>query len=938
MYVSGETHELQSQFSCSDGSRSQFPAMLIYSGFREPKNARMGIALTISPHGRLLVLVPASQPQSPDDPLCERIREAFAKSTANGLLHLATRELTSSLPPEFVWARDFASRYLTRLCHAPETDGTSELRATPVPEPEDLAAVAQSAPPMRGLEYLQASLLTDWWTDLHGLVRQEVRESGRSIQDYLHQLNPVWRTVGRVTFHLAENKRDPDYPFAFLATYVTRLSTQGKAQNLPLGRALQEYAGARNRSALLNLLEPIQRAGESVAWVKELADSSEIYQPLAWTPKEAHQFLQSIPVLEATGLIVRVPDWWKSARPPRPVVSVKVGEHAKGKLDAAALLDFKVQMVLEGQPLDESELQQIFSSSDGLILIRGKWVEVDRDKLGEALKHWKQVERHVRDGGLSFFDGMRLLAGITPGAGTVSEPPEAVREWAGISAGRDLEVLLRELRDPQAGRDAVPPGLHGELRPYQKNGVYWMRFVTRLGLGGCLADDMGLGKTVQVIALLLHLQAEAVHCPSLLVVPASLIANWKAEIERFSPSLSVLIAHPSEGVLEAGDAVDGRDLVITTYTMLTRLEWLRQREWSLIILDEAQAIRNSGTRQSRTVKELRSQGRIALTGTPVENRLSDLWSIFDFLNPGLLGGAKAFGRFAKQLASDAATTGGSNPYRALRSMVEPYMLRRLKTDKRVIADLPEKTEVNAFCGLSRQQAALYEQTVRELAAAIQRADGIQRRGIVLAFLVRLKQICNHPSQWTGDNRYEPEHSGKFGRLKEICEELAERQEKVLVFTQFRAITAALADFLARVFGRLGLVLHGETAVARRREQVEAFQRDDGPPFFVLSLKAGGTGLNLTAASHVIHFDRWWNPAVENQATDRAFRIGQKRNVLVHKFICRGTVEDKIDELITQKTGLARDLLDGAGDALLTEMSNDELLRFVALDIGKAIEK
>jgi non-specific serine/threonine protein kinase len=898
----------------------------------------MGILLTISPHGRLLVLASASEPPSPDDPLCERIREAFAKSQAYGLLHLATRELTSSLPPEFVWARGFASRYLTRLCQAPETAGTSELRATPLPEPEDLAAMAQSAPPMRGLEYLQGALLADWWSDLDGLVREEVRKSRRNVQDYLHKLNPAWRTVGRVTFHLAENKRDPDYPFAFLATYVTRLSAQGKAQNLPLGRALQEYAGARNRPALLTLLEPIQRACESVTWVKELADSGEIYQPLAWTPKEAYQFLQGIPVLEASGLIVRVPDWWKAARPPRPNVSVKVGEHAKGKLGAAALLDFSVQMVLDGEPLDESELQKILGSSDGLILLRGKWVEVDRDKLGEALKHWKHVERQLWDGGLSFFDGMRLLAGIRPGTDTASEQAESAREWAGVSAGRDLEMLLRELHEPQAGRDAVPPGLHGELRPYQKVGVHWMRFVTRLGLGGCLADDMGLGKTVQVIALLLHLQAEAINCPSLLVVPASLIANWKAEIERFSPSLSLLIAHPSEGVLEAGDAVDGRDLVITTYTMLTRLEWLRQREWRLVILDEAQAIRNSGTRQSRAVKELRAQGRIAMTGTPVENRLSDLWSIFDFLNPGLVGGAKEFGRFAKQLASEAAATGGSNPYRALRALVQPYMLRRLKTDKRVIADLPEKTEVNAFCGLGRQQGALYEQAVRELAAAIQRADGIQRRGIVLAFLMRLKQICNHPSQWTGDNRYEPEHSGKFGRLKEICEELAERQEKVLIFTQFRTIASPLAEFLARVFGRPGLVLHGETAVARRREQVESFQRDDGPPFFVLSLKAGGTGLNLTAASHVIHFDRWWNPAVENQATDRAFRIGQKHNVLVHKFICRGTVEDKIDELIAQKTGLARDLLDGAGDALLTEMSNDELLRFVALDIGKAMEK
>ena len=897
----------------------------------------MGIVLTISPHGRLLAQAAESE-RSLSDPSGERILKAFSKSQAHGLLHLATRELTSPLPPELAWARDFTTRYLTLLCHAPETAGASELRTTFSPEIEDLAGMAQSAPPMRGLEYLEPSVLADWWSDLDALVRREMQESGRSVQDYLHELNPTWRTVGRVTLHLAENKRDPDYPFAFLATYVTRLSTQGKAQNLPLGRALREYAGARNRSALLNLLEPIQRASESVEWVKQLTDSSEIYQPLAWTPKEAYQFLQSIPALEASGLIVRVPDWWRAARPPRPVVSVKIGEQSKGRLGLDALLDFSVQTLLDGEPLDESELQQILGSSGGLILLRGKWVEVDRDKLGEALKHWKQVERQARDGGLSFFDGMRLLAGIAPGSEAVSDKAEAAREWAGISAGRDLAALLRQLREPEAGRDAVPPGLHGELRPYQKSGVHWMRFVTKLGLGGCLADDMGLGKTVQVIALLLHLQAEPTRCPSLLVVPASLIANWKAEIDRFSPSLSVLIAHPSEGAMEGGDAVNSCDLVITTYTMLTRLAWLREREWRLIILDEAQAIRNSGTRQSRAAKELHSRGRIALTGTPVENRLSDLWSIFDFLNPGLLGGAQAFGRFAKQMASDAATTGGSNPYRALRALVQPYMLRRLKTDKRVIADLPEKTEVNAFCGLSRQQAALYEQAVRELSTAVRQADGIQRRGIVLAFLMRLKQICNHPSQWTGDNRYEPGHSGKFERLKEICEELAERQEKVLVFTQFKAITAPLADFLAGVFGRPGLVLHGETAVGRRRELVEAFQHDDGPPFFVLSLKAGGTGLNLTAASHVIHFDRWWNPAVENQATDRAFRIGQKRNVLVHKFVCRGTMEDKIDELIVHKTGLARDLLDGSADALLTEMSNDELLRFVALDIGKAMEK
>ncbi|MGC8551002.1 MAG: DEAD/DEAH box helicase [Acidobacteriaceae bacterium] len=910
----------------------------------------MGIALSISPHGHLLVVTATAEPSLTDHSLCERVQQAFAESQANGLLHLATRELTSSLPPEFVWGRDFACGYLTRLCHMPEVAGALELPSVAAPEAGELEAAVLSAPPMKGLEYLNARCLNEWWSDLDNLVRRMVRVSGCVVQDYLRDLNPAWRTVGRVTFHLAENKRDPDYPFAFLATYTHRLSAQGKAQHLPLNRALTEHAGTKNRAALLALLEPIQQASESLVWVKELTDSGEVYEPLAWTPREAYQFLQSIPMLEASGLIVHLPDWWKAASPPRPVVSVKIGEHTKGKLGVDSLLDFSARAVLDGEPLNETEVEHLLTSSGGLVSLRGKWVEVDRDRLAEALQHWKKMERRMQDGGLTFFEGMRLLAGVHVGEDAASVQTEATRTWTGISTGKDMEQLLRQLREPGAGEDAAPAGFRGDLRPYQKAGVHWLRFVTRLGLGACLADDMGLGKTIQVIALLLHLKAEtgASRVPSLLVVPASLIANWKAELDRFGPSLSVLIAHPSEGMVEAGEALDGRDLVITTYTMLTRLEWLRRQEWRLVILDEAQAIRNAGTRQSRAAKELRSTGRIALTGTPVENRLSDLWSLFDFLNPGLLGGAEAFGRFAKQLAasgtahSSDATTGssvaGSSPYAPLRTLVRPYILHRLKTDKTVIADLPEKTEITAYCGLSRRQAALYEQAVRELAGAVDQADGIQRRGIVLASLMRLKQICNHPSQWTGDNGYEPGESGKFKRIGEIFQELAERQQKALIFTQYREITAPLADYLARIFGRPGLVLHGQTPVAKRRDLVEAFQRDDGPPFFVLSLKAGGTGLNLTAASHVIHFDRWWNPAVENQATDRAFRIGQKRNVLVHKFVCRGTVEEKIDELIAQKTSLARDLLDGGGEALLTEMNNEQLLRFVALDIGKATEK
>ena len=425
--------------------------------------------------------------------------------------------------------------------------------------------------------------------------------------------------------------------------------------------------------------------------------------------------------------------------------------------------------------------------------------------------------------------------------------------------------------------------------------------------------------------------------PSLLVAPASLLANWAAEIERFAPSLKALIAHssavPASELKSLGPERLGKvDLVITSYGSLLRLPWLAEVGWRLVVLDEAQAIKNPDAKQTRAAKKLHAQARFALTGTPVENRLGDLWSIFDFLNPGLLGSSKEFTGFVKRLAERP-----HNPYGPLRELVRPYILRRMKTDKTVIADLPDKTEVRAFCQLSRKQAALYEQAVKELARQLETVDkGIERKGVVLSFLMRFKQICNHPSQWLGDGAWAEDDSGKWSRLRDIAEVIAARQEKVLVFTQFREVTAPLAAFLGSVFGKPGLVLHGETPVRSRQELVRRFQEDENMGFFVLSLKAGGFGLNLTAASHVVHFDRWWNPAVENQATDRAFRIGQKKNVLVHKFVCRGTVEEKIDELIESKRQLSRDLLEGGAEIHLTEMKDEELLKLVALDIKTAL--
>jgi non-specific serine/threonine protein kinase len=632
-------------------------------------------------------------------------------------------------------------------------------------------------------------------------------------------------------------------------------------------------------------------------------------------------------------------------RPARPQVKATVGGHAPSQLGMDALLDFRMDVTLDGERLSAAEIKRLLALSDGLVLIRGKWVEIDHEGLRRALDKFEAIERRAASDGLSFGEAMRVLAGA--GIAENDSGGQTDIDWGQAVAGPWLAETLAALRRPD-GLARIDPGksLQGTLRPYQLAGVQWLYLLTQLRLGACLADDMGLGKTIQVLSLLLTLKNEPgdKRKTSLLVAPASLLANWASEIARFAPSLKARVAHPSAAPAEKLNADDADnpadadmladvDLVITSYGFLARSPWLGAAPWRLVVLDEAQAIKNPAAKQTKMVKQLRADTRIALTGTPIENRLGDLWSIFDFINPGLLGSSKQFSSFVKGLADRPHGT-----YGPLRELVRPYILRRLKTDKSVIADLPDKTEVKAFCALGRRQAALYQQAVEELARRLEDVDGIRRRGMVLAFLMRLKQICNHPSQWLGDGAWVEKDSGKFARLRDIVEVIAARQEKVLIFTQFKETTAPLAAFVGSVFGRAGLVLHGETAVKKRKELVRQFQEDENIPFFVLSLKAGGAGLNLTAASHVVHFDRWWNPAVENQATDRAFRIGQTKNVLVHKFICRGTVEDKIDQLIESKKQLAGDLLGGGSEMALTEMKDAELLKLVALDLRAAMRE
>ena len=732
------------------------------------------LALLLTPHGHLL-LAPDVDAPALSAPLQQRLSDAFDLGAGHGLLQLGAAEVGSVLPPAWAWWRDFATRYVTALCATPEGAVVS------VPHARVLDALVAAAPPIIGAEYLTSDVLTTLWADLHTALGVEIAAAKQPLQIFLKSRHPVWNLVGRVHFNLAENRKDPDAPFAFLATYTARLSAHGKAQHLPLSQALTEFSDGKSQSQLLSLLMPVQRAADQCAWLRAMVEAGEIYHPLRWLPTEAYQFLMDVPKLEAAGIIVRAPGTWQAGRPARPMVSASIGTRAPSVLGKDALLDFNMDVTLDGETLSAAEIAALLAGSNGLQLIRGRWVEVDRNKLGRMLERFQAIERTAAETGLPFAEAMRLVAGAA--LDDAGESTDA--DWSQLIAGPWLADTLQGLRQPEGlAQVSAGPALNATLRPYQEAGVRWLYLLTRLRLGACLADDMGLGKTIQVLALLLILKGERKeNGPSLLVAPASLLANWAAEAERFAPSLRILIAHPSAlpaAQLQALNAnqLSGIDLVITTYGTLLRLPTLQAMPWRLAVLDEAQAIKNPGAKQTREVKKLTAQSRIALTGTPVENRLSDLWSIFDFTHPGLLGTQKVFSTFTKRLAS-------AEHFGPLRALVRPYILRRLKTDKRVITDLPDKMELKAWCHLSAAQAVLYQQAVKELAAALNGTAGISRKGLVLSFLMRFKQICNHPSQWLGDGAWQEAASGKFARLRELAEVIAAKQEKVLLFTQFR---------------------------------------------------------------------------------------------------------------------------------------------------------
>jgi len=650
----------------------------------------------------------------------------------------------------------------------------------------------------------------------------------------------------------------------------------------------------------------------------------------------AYRFLRDgAPLLAQAGFGVRVPGWWgkRAARlgaklETRP--SPK--SEAEGRFGMDALVAYDWKLSLGDEQVTAAELEALARHKAPLVRFRGQWVEIRPDEMQAALRLFQRGA----SGEMTAAEALRLAMS---GGGDESAEGLAV---AGVEAHGWLADLLAADGDAKAEAAPEPPGFAGTLRPYQSRGLGWLSFLDRLGVGACLADDMGLGKTVQLLALLLAERAPASGgrrargkkvakrpAPTLMVCPMSLVGNWQREAAKFAPGLAVHVHHGAERLSGSAlrEAVAGADLVITTYALAARdRDELAEVEWGRVVLDEAQNVKNAAARQSQAVRSFRAPRRIALTGTPVENRLAELWSIMEFLNPGLLGSASDFRRtfsvpVERYRDADAAAR--------LQRLTRPFVLRRLKTDRGIIADLPEKVEMKVYCNLTREQATLYQATVNEMMEKVESSEGIERRGLVLATLMKLKQVCNHPAQLLQDRSAIAGRSGKLARLEEVLEEVLAVGDRALVFTQFAEMGHLLRARLEERFAREVPFLHGGTSKTARDELVARFQGPDGPPVLLLSLKAGGTGLNLTAANHVIHYDRWWNPAVEDQATDRAFRIGQRRDVQVRKLMCAGTLEERIDAVIEEKKALAGSVL-GTGEAWLTELSTAELRSVVAL--------
>ncbi len=865
------------------------------AGSSETAKSKVSKLSAASDSGRLQVIFKKSgfavdrAAGKPKDPYEKSLQERLCKEPFKTVFDMGFEPKRAQDTASVAFLRQVAGAFVKALTDIPELEIARE-EAVVRPSEELCEELLLSVPFGIGTEYITAAWVDGIFRKLKEVFASEIAAYEGTVQLYLTEKSQQLRVPERIFFHLVENKQDEGrYPFAFLATYATR-DSQGMVRHMPLSYALTEYEHERGK--LVELLSCLNGAAEASALIGDFMESGELFHPLGLTAAEAYAFLRDAEAIEAAGILCRVPNWWKRGSG-QVAMQVRLGEEKPSMLGFDALVSMKPELTVDGVALTGAEIRKLLAQTEGLALLKGKWVVVDHARLRALLASMEKYE-----GSVTLLEALRMETGI------------------GETQDIDIGPLMRGRR--------VPATVKATLRPYQKTGFHWLSYMQEMGFGACLADDMGLGKTLQVLTWLDDMRRSDPETRVLLIVPASLLGNWKKEAERFTPAIEVQILHGMTSAAMKELASSPPFLTITTYGMVSRLAALQERRWSAVILDEAQAIKNPGTKQTRAIKKLQADQRVAMTGTPIENDLTNLWSLFDFLNKGLLGSSDEFNLFAKQLEK--------NPegYQKLKNMVSPFILRRVKTDKSIIADLPDKLETIDYTDLSAKQIVLYRKQVSELEKAISEAEGMQRRGIVLSAITKLKQICNHPDQFLGQETYDPKESGKFAMLREICETIYEKRERVLVFTQYREITEHLAEFLEQIFHAKGLVLHGGTRVKRRQEMAEAFNGEDYVPFMVLSVKAGGTGLNLTGANHVIHFDRWWNPAVENQATDRAFRIGQTKDVVVHKMVCTGTIEERIDTLISSKKELSENVIGAGGETWITELGDKELMELLRL--------
>ncbi|MDJ0662528.1 MAG: DEAD/DEAH box helicase [Crocosphaera sp.] len=651
-------------------------------------------------------------------------------------------------------------------------------------------------------------------------------------------------------------------------------------------------------------------------------------------PIQVYEFIRSIAnILKDNGLGVVLPSSLEQGVEEKRLgisLSAEVKTRKGQRLSLKSLLNYKLNLAIGDKTISKKDFEKLLAQKSPLVEVKGEWIALQPSDVKAAQEILNKSYDPLE---LSVEDALRFSTGDSS---TIAKLPITNFEATG-----ELANLINTINNNESIPIIEnPTGFKGQLRPYQQRGVGWLAFLEKWGLGACLADDMGLGKTPQLIGFLLYLKSEEMlQQPTLVICPTSVLNNWEREVKKFAPSLSTLIHHGdkrSKGKAFVKE-VNQKNIIITSYSLLHRdIKSFEQVEWQGIVLDEAQNIKNPQAKQSQAVRQLSTQFRIALTGTPVENRLTELWSILDFLNPGFLGTQQFFRR---RFATPIEKYGDKQSLQIMRSLVRPFILRRLKTDKTIIQDLPEKQEMNVFCGLCSEQAKLYQELVDNSLKEIEEKTGIERKGLVLSLLMKLKQICNHPAHFLKQkNLTKAEKSGKLLRLEEMLEELIEEGDHALIFTQFSEWGKLLQPYLQKKLQQEVLFLYGATRRVQRQEMIDRFQQDpNGPRIFILSLKAGGTGLNLTRANHVFHIDRWWNPAVENQATDRAFRLGQKRNVQVHKFVCTGTLEEKINEMLESKQKLAEQTVD-VGEQWLTELDTDQLRNLLLLDRDSIIDE